>query len=130
MTPTAHPAEPRIVEYTAGVLHRVPWPEGQFTIDGATIQLTTIITEVLRAADSIGLLIDSPDPPEPSAVSVEAAVRLLASYHPRYSDDPYRVLESLPHAYHAARTSATGQREIDTVDAARALLLRHGKTPR
>jgi hypothetical protein len=125
MNPLAHPADPWVAECAAGVLERVAWGEAEMTLFGRDVRPITVITEVLAAAQGLHLLIDSTEPPVTSAFSVEAAVELLASYHVRYSLDPYRVLDSLDHAYTQARRVAQGQRELDRIDIAHALLKRH-----
>jgi hypothetical protein len=127
VSPSARPAAPRIADLVPGVLERTPWPDAEFTVDGRRIQLATLITEILLAADGLQLLTDSSEPPEVSATSVDAAVRLLAGYHVLYSLDPYKVLTHLPHAYEKARAAAKGQREIDLIDRAHGLLQRHLK---
>lgn len=125
MIPFARPADPWVAQCAAGVLERVSWTEAEMTLYGRDVRPITIITEILEAARGLHLLADSTEPPEMSAVDVDAAVRLLAGYHVLYRDDPYKVLTHLPHAYTQARKAGQGQRELDRIDAAHALLRRH-----
>lgn len=124
------PADPRHVTAAEAIAHRWAWPVARIVaIDGQEVNVETVIVEVLRAADGIGLLRDSAEPPQESAVDVEAAARLLASYHVMYEEPPYgwgwrHVLTHLDHAVTAARTTARGQRALDRIDAAYGVLRR------
>lgn len=124
---SARPAAAHLAEIAPGVLNRTAWLDSKIIVDGVQIAPISVITEVLRAADSIGLIRNSPNQPRPEATHIDAACALLASYHARYSLDPRKVLESLPHAFTQARVNAQGQRELDRVDAAHELLQRHLK---
>lgn len=123
-------ADPRLVRYAYAIAQRWAWPGlERVVIDGRPVNAETVIVEVLRAADGIGLLRDSAEPPQESAVDVEAAARLLASYHVMYEEPPYgwgwrHVLTHLDHAVTAARTTARGQRALDRIDAAYGVLRR------
>lgn len=121
-------ADPALVRYAEAVAHRWAWPGlGRVTIDGKEVNAQTVIVEVLRAADGIGLLADSATPVQASAVDVEAAARLLARYHVLYEDPPYGrgwqgVLTHLEHAYRAATDAVRSQKTRDQIEAAYALL--------
>jgi hypothetical protein len=122
------PPDPRLAIYAEVVGHRWAWPGLEHVvIDGKRVNAETVVVEVLRAADGIGLLRDSAEPPQASAVDVESAARLLATYHVRYEEPPngrgwQGVLDSLEHAYAQALKAARTEKVRDRIDNAYAVL--------